>query len=51
VYKQILTNAKLQTGKRGQKTKLSGRSPIRSALDCSAIDEKKKKKRKKKKKK
>jgi hypothetical protein len=42
VYKQILINAKLQIGKRGQKTKLTGRSPLRkgrSALDCIAIEE------------
>jgi hypothetical protein len=29
---------------RGQKTELTGRSPLRSALDCNAIEEKKKKK-------
>jgi hypothetical protein len=40
VYKQILINAKLQIGKRGQKTELTGKSPLRrrtSALDCSVI--------------
>jgi hypothetical protein len=40
VYRQILINAKLRTGKRGQSTELTGRSPLRrrrSALDCSAI--------------
>jgi hypothetical protein len=45
VYKQILIDAKLQTGKRGQK-QLTGLSPLRrqrSALDCSAISKKKKK--------
>ena len=39
---QILVNAKLQTGKGGQKSELTGRSPLRkrrSALDCSAIEE------------
>jgi len=41
---QILKNAKLQTRKAGKKTELSGRSPLRSALHCSAIEEKKKKK-------
>jgi len=42
VYKQILINAKLQTGKRGQNTELAGRSPFRRrrcALVCSAIKE------------
>ena len=37
-----LINAILQTGYRGQKTKVNGRSPLRwwrSALDCSAIEE------------
>jgi hypothetical protein len=40
VYKQILIIAKLQIGKRGQKTELTGRSPLRrqrSTFDCSAI--------------
>jgi hypothetical protein len=39
VYKQILVNAKLKTGKRGKK-KLTGESPLRrrtSALDCDTI--------------
>jgi hypothetical protein len=38
VSKKILISAKLQTGKRGQKTELTGRSPLKrriSALDCS----------------
>ena len=42
VYKQILINAKLQIGKRGQKTKLTGRSPLRRwrfPLNYSAIKE------------
>jgi hypothetical protein len=43
VYRQILINAKLKTGnKRGQKTELTGRSPLRRrrfALDCSVIEE------------
>ena len=41
MYKQILINPKLQTGKRGQ-TELTGRSSLRwrkSALDCSGIEE------------
>ena len=29
VYKQILINAKLEIGERGQKTELTGRSPLR----------------------
>jgi hypothetical protein len=40
LYKQILLDAKLKTRKRGKKTELTGRSPLRrgrSALDCSAI--------------
>jgi hypothetical protein len=42
VYKHILITAKLQIGQRGQKTELTGRSPLRrgrSALDCSVIEE------------
>jgi hypothetical protein len=41
VYQQILINAELQSGKRGQNTELAGRSLFRrwSALDCSAIKE------------
>jgi hypothetical protein len=42
VYKQILVNATLKTGKRGQKHELTGGSPFvrrRSVLDCSAIEE------------
>jgi hypothetical protein len=37
-----LINARLKTGKRGQKTELTGRSPLRrrrSAIDCSATEE------------
>jgi hypothetical protein len=40
MYKQTVIDAKLKTGKRSQKTELTGRSPLRrrrSALDCSAI--------------
>jgi hypothetical protein len=40
VYRQILLNAKLQTGKRGQKTELTARRPLRrrkSVLDCGGI--------------
>ena len=40
MYKQILINVKLKTGKRGQVMELTGRSPLRrqtSALDSSAI--------------
>jgi hypothetical protein len=42
VFKQHMTlyREKLQTGKTGQKTELTGRSPLtrhRSALDCNAI--------------
>jgi hypothetical protein len=36
------TNAKLRTGKRGQKTEMTGRNPLRrqrSRLACSAIYE------------
>jgi hypothetical protein len=29
VYKQILINARLKTGKGGQETELTGRSPLR----------------------
>jgi len=39
---QILINAKQQIGKRGKKTQLTRRSPLkkrRAALDCSAIEE------------
>jgi hypothetical protein len=42
MYKQILINTSLQIGKRGKKTELTGRSPLRSrrfVLDCSAIEE------------
>jgi hypothetical protein len=41
VYKQILINAKLQIGKGGQKSRLSGRNPFRrgrSALDLMFVD-------------
>jgi len=39
VYKQIFIDIILKTGKTGQKTELTGRSPFRrrrSTLDCSA---------------
>ena len=36
-YKQILINAKLETGKRGQKTELTGKR--RSVLDRRAIED------------
>jgi hypothetical protein len=39
VYKEILKDAKLKTGSRGQEIQLTGRSPLRRrwfALDCSA---------------
>lgn len=42
MYKQILTDEKLKTGKKCQKTEQAGRSPLRrprSTLDCSAIYE------------
>jgi hypothetical protein len=42
VYKQILINAKLKTGKRGQKTELTGRNPLgsrRSVLELRAIED------------
>jgi hypothetical protein len=42
VYKQILINAKLQTGKRGQTTELTRRSPFRSkrsSLECEEDQE------------
>lgn len=42
VYRQILTDEKLKTGKKCQKTEQTGRSPLRrrrSTLDCSAIYE------------
>jgi hypothetical protein len=40
VYRQILIDAKCRTGKRGQTTELTGKSPLRgrrSAQDCSAM--------------
>jgi hypothetical protein len=40
VYRQILTDEKLKTGKKCQKTEQAGRSPLRrprSTMDCSAI--------------
>jgi hypothetical protein len=40
--KEIITNSELKTGKRGQKTQLTGRSPLirrKSALECSAVQE------------
>jgi len=48
VHKQILRNAKLHPGERGKKTELTGGSPLRFALDYTAIQEEKKKKKKKK---
>jgi len=42
VYKQIIKNAKLQIGKRGKTTELTGRHPLRRerpALACTAIEE------------
>jgi hypothetical protein len=42
VYKQTLGCVKLTTGKKGQKTELTGKGPLRrrrSALDCSATEE------------
>jgi hypothetical protein len=42
VYKQTLRSVKLTTGKKGQKTELTGRGSLwrrRSALDCSATEE------------
>ena len=53
VYKQILIDAHLKTGKKGQKrTERTGRSPLRrrrSVLDCSFIKEEVEKEEKKKK--
>ena len=40
--KQTLRSVKLTTGKKGQKTELTGKRPLRrrrSALDCSATEE------------
>jgi len=42
VYKQILIHAKLHIGKRGKKSEVTGRCPVkrrRAAMDCSAIEE------------
>jgi hypothetical protein len=42
VYKQILRSVKLTTGKKGKKTELAGKGPLRrrrSALDRSATEE------------
>jgi hypothetical protein len=42
VYKQTLRSVKLTTGKKGQKTELTGKGPLRrrrSALDRSATEE------------
>jgi hypothetical protein len=39
VYRQMLIDAKLKSGKRGKKTELTGRSTLRRGryeLDCSA---------------
>ena len=47
IYKQILIHAKIKNGKRGKKTELTGRSPLRrrrSAMDCSATEEEEEKK-------
>jgi hypothetical protein len=45
VYKQTLRNVKLTPGKKGKKTELTGKGPLRrrrSALDCSATEEEEK---------
>jgi hypothetical protein len=42
VYKQILRSVKLTSGKKGKKTELTGKGPLRrrrSALDCSVTEE------------
>jgi hypothetical protein len=42
VFRQTLINATLRIGKRGQKTELPRRSPLRrrrSEWDCSAVEE------------
>jgi hypothetical protein len=42
VYKQTLRSVKLTTGKKGKKTELTRKGPLRrrrSALDCSASEE------------
>jgi hypothetical protein len=42
VYKQTLRSVKLTTGKKGKKTELTGKGPLRrrrSELDCSATEE------------
>jgi hypothetical protein len=42
VYKQTLRSVKLTTGKKGKKTELTGKGPLRrrrSAKDCSATEE------------
>jgi hypothetical protein len=42
VYKQTLRSVKLTTGKKGKKTELTGKEPLRrrrSALDCSATED------------
>jgi hypothetical protein len=42
VYKQTLRSVKLTTGKKGQKTELTGKGSLRrrrSALNCSATEE------------
>jgi hypothetical protein len=41
VYKQTLRSVKLTTGKKGKKTELTGKGPLRrrrSALECSATE-------------
>jgi hypothetical protein len=42
VYKRTLRSVKLTTGKKGKKTELTGKGPLRrrrSSLDCSATEE------------
>ena len=43
MYKQTLINPKLQIGKRGKITELTGRSPLKrqrsASFDCNAIEE------------
>jgi hypothetical protein len=42
VYKQTLKSVKLTTGKKGKKTELTGKGPLRrrrSSLECSATEE------------
>ena len=40
MYKELLINAKMKTGKEGQETELTGSSPLgrqRSTLDCTEV--------------